>query len=383
MRLPGLQKPDYRNTLNVADAVNSDIISTIDKNFQTAVEQTKNVARQFEGESAQATAFNIWKFLRQHITYKKDDDSGQLVRLPSRFIADGTGDCKSYSLTAAAILANLGLPVAFRYASYNASPIPTHVYVVTKDESGRTIIVDGVYHDFNSEKIPVHKYDKQMKVYTLSGLSEAFDFQETMQGIGKKGKGKLARRIKKFALAPMRQSFLALVLVNMFGLARKLARVIKRNPSAVKNKWEQLGGKFSKLQSITSKGLKFVPKKKREGLKGIGVAPIAALLASAATIIAALGPILKKHGEEKLPGEGPDLSTGEQKETILEKVMDVTQGAAERMGKSEEAVDPTQPENADKFDKQVNVDDTPGGMNIKPVYLIGAAAAIYFLMKKK
>ncbi len=164
-----LSRPDYRTTLNYADATNADIIDTVERNFPKAVEQTREFAKRFKGGSAKETAYNIWKFEKDHITYSKDPHDRQLIRLPSRFIHDGDGDCKSYALTAAALLHNNGLPVRFRYASYKPlNPIPSHVYVVTKDEQGRDIIVDGVYKYFDGEKKPSHIIDHPMNVYTLS-----------------------------------------------------------------------------------------------------------------------------------------------------------------------------------------------------------------------
>lgn len=393
MRFHELPQPDYRNTLNFSSASNSDIITVIDKNFPTAVEQTKNFAKRFKGNNNRETAHKIWKFLRQHITYQKDDDSGQLVRLPSRFIADQTGDCKSYSLTAASILTNLGLPTAFRYASYTASVIPSHVYVVTKDESGNDIIIDGVYSYFDSEKNPTYKFDKEKKmdVRTLSGLQDALNGE--LSGIGKhKGKGKFAHNIKKFSLAPMRQAFLSLVMVNLFGLARKFARSIARDPKAVEKKWYQLGGKYSTLKKFVNIGLKFVPKKKRpkkvSGLAGLGdihgIGNPAAFLAAAAPILIAIAPLLKKKGEAPLPGETP-LPTEEAgaPSSTMDKILDVATGAAERLGNGSQAVDPTDPEHAEKFDKQEGANDQPGGFSIKPIYLALGAGALFLLMKKK
>lgn len=94
MKYNDLQPPKYINTLNYSEAQNSDIISTINANFEKALQQTKTFSKRFAAGTAQATAYNVWKFLRQNIVYKKDSDAGQLVRLPTRFIADGVGDCQ-------------------------------------------------------------------------------------------------------------------------------------------------------------------------------------------------------------------------------------------------------------------------------------------------
>jgi len=168
-----LPQPDYKTTVNYADGSNADIIATVHKNFPAAVAQTKNFARRFKGANHTETARNIWNFLKQNIQYTKDTPDAQLIRLPSRFIADGKGDCKSYALTAAALLANNGMPVAFRYANYMFGTIPSHIYTISQDESGNEIIVDGVWNKFNSEKKPTYKFDRIMRVETLSGTETA------------------------------------------------------------------------------------------------------------------------------------------------------------------------------------------------------------------
>lgn len=166
------------STLSKADAFNSDIISCIHANYPEAVKQCKSIAKNFKGSTRLQTSFNIWKWLKSNIQYVKDVKGSQWVKLPNRFISDGSGDCKSYSLFTAGILGALGIPFSFRYAGYvPGSAIPTHVYVVTEDESGQPIIIDAVYRAFNSQKKYDFKKDYPMNVYTLSG------FDNTVNGI--------------------------------------------------------------------------------------------------------------------------------------------------------------------------------------------------------
>lgn len=151
---------------NATDALNADIITAIHKAFPAAVKQVAAFAQQFKRSTHEATAFAVWQFLKNKITYKQDPDYVQWVKMPNVLISEGTGDCKSYSLCAASILAALGYPVAFRYAGYIAGrSIPTHVYVIT----GR-IICDGVYSKFNQQKHPAFYKDYPMEVVTLSGI---------------------------------------------------------------------------------------------------------------------------------------------------------------------------------------------------------------------
>lgn len=163
MRLPA---PNYRETVNVADATNADIISVLESNFEKAVVQTKDYAKKFASPAAGTAALKVWDFLKQNIKYKRDDDQKQAIRLPNRFVNDRAGDCKSYALFAASVLHNLGYRVAFRYTSYSpGNKKPSHVYVYMPDQG---IIVDGVYNFFNSEKPYVYKYDHVMDQNTIN-----------------------------------------------------------------------------------------------------------------------------------------------------------------------------------------------------------------------
>lgn len=157
---------DGKTTVNHINGWNSDIITTIHSNVPAATKQMKEVAQTFNKGNEMATARAIWNFLKREIKYVKDPDGYQNIKLPGRFVATGSGDCKSYSLFTASILENLGIPYSFRYTSYGLNPTPQHVYIVT--DSG--IIIDGVWNKFNSEKAYTSKKDYKMKIQTLSGI---------------------------------------------------------------------------------------------------------------------------------------------------------------------------------------------------------------------
>jgi len=330
-----LPAPQNKKTLNVSDAINADIIDTLAENFPIAVKQTEQFAKQFKGASRRQTAYNVWKLLREHVYYTKDDKDSQLIRLPARFLSDETGDCKSFALTAAALLANNRMPVRFRYANYKPTlgKTPSHVYAVTEDESGKDIIVDGVYSYFDAEKKPHFEFDKPMNVYTLSDEVEDvaalpmavslarlrrkkalmkrlhrkhFHFKgrslsEVIEGIedcaevegifGKrKKKGNIFKRIgkgikkvgkklkklqpgkllKKIGLAPGRRAFRTLVSLNANGLAYKLKRTFDKDPKSLENKWKKLGGDMSALKKSIKVGYNHWAKKhKKAPMNGI------------------------------------------------------------------------------------------------------------------
>jgi hypothetical protein len=157
---------DGKTTVNHINGWNSDIITTIHNNVPAATKQMKEVAQTFNKGNEMETARAIWNFLKKEIKYVKDPDGYQNIKLPGRFVATGSGDCKSYSLFTASILENLNIPYSFRYTSYGINPTPQHVYIVT--DSG--IIIDGVWNKFNSEKAYTSKKDYKMKIQTLSGI---------------------------------------------------------------------------------------------------------------------------------------------------------------------------------------------------------------------
>jgi hypothetical protein len=157
---------DGKTTVNHIDGWNSDIITVIHSNVLAATKQMKDVSQTFNKGNEKETARAIWNFLKKEIKYVKDPDGYQNIKLPGRFVATGSGDCKSYSLFTASILENLNIPYSFRYTSYGINPTPQHVYIVT--DSG--ILIDAVWNKFNSEKAYTSKKDYKMKIQTLSGI---------------------------------------------------------------------------------------------------------------------------------------------------------------------------------------------------------------------
>lgn len=151
---------DGKLKVNAINAYTPDIMGAIHANVIPAIQQTKEFAQSLKGSSRMASAFNVWRWLRENITYQRDPVQMQMIRLPGRLIADRVGDCKSYSLLAASVLKNLGYPVMFRYTSYKiGDPTKTHIYVVTFDKNSTPIVVDGTLKKFNIEPPYTSKKD--------------------------------------------------------------------------------------------------------------------------------------------------------------------------------------------------------------------------------
>lgn len=316
-----LPTPNGKRIVHYSDGRNKDIIAVIHKNFPTAVKQvTKHGAfKKLQGRDVRESAQNVWDFLKHNIIYKEDPYGSQDIRLPNRLLLDRVGDCKSFSLFAAATLAAMGYPVAFRYASYSSSEIPTHVYVITKDESGAEVIVDAVWKEFDSEKKYTHKRDHVMRVSTLSGIGGRDERrarraarkekrQDRREARQEKRGG--AKGVQRIALAPGRAAFLSLVLLNFRGLATKLSKAVAKNPERLKKFWNKLGGDFNKLKKAIDNGK---TKKRILGLDEyeiVGIGSAAALAATAAPIIIAVVKFLKGEGVEEDGDSKSLLETG-------------------------------------------------------------------------
>jgi hypothetical protein len=162
-----LSKPNQNITFKVG-ATNFELQRAIEAALPAAVAQTKDLANKFKGTTEKESCQKIFSFLKNDITYKVDGDN-QKIKLPSAFLREKSGDCKSYSLFTGAILANLKIPFNFTYASYNPKDkTPEHIYVTTK----KGCIIDAVYGKFNAEKKPSYKYQKSMNISYISGIKE-------------------------------------------------------------------------------------------------------------------------------------------------------------------------------------------------------------------
>lgn len=193
---PELGKPDNKTHIEVDTAVNSDIRDVLHKLLPKATEEARPLAKYFKGATPLETARNIWNYERSIITYKRDSEENQDIRMPRRFHHDKDGDCKTFSLNALAIYKAVypSLPVAYKFTAYRpGAKIPSHVYAVVKDYGGNNIIIDGCYNFFNSEKkytftLPL-KFDMQVRV--LSGLELPTQFDDLYKSLSPENKLKV------------------------------------------------------------------------------------------------------------------------------------------------------------------------------------------------
>lgn len=164
------------------NATNAELQRAIEAAIPAAIEQTKRIAPRFKGRTNKQTARNIFDFLKNNINYKVDGEN-QKVQLPSALLRDKKADCKSFSLFTAAILSNLSIPYELTYASYTpGNKDPEHIYVTLADGT----IIDAVWGKFNSEKKPIYKYRKPMKISYISGVKGSIGrtYEEWARAVG-------------------------------------------------------------------------------------------------------------------------------------------------------------------------------------------------------
>lgn len=256
-------------------ADNKDIRDLLEKLVPKAKGQMAEFSKRFKGATDEQTCRNIFNYLMNHFTYLADGEE-QIIKLPSALLKKKIGDCKSYSLFTASVLENLGIPYTIVYTSYNANPIPQHIYIITQ----KGCIIDAVYGKFNQEKPPTFKYKKNMNVRYMAGISgcgcggkcgcnaglgkivivskekreqakqaiksavkdpqQAIkDAKESVEAKAKQAKALISKPLKTAGLSAGRNLFLILIKNNIDGLASKLST---GNTTPLLNKWYELGG---------------------------------------------------------------------------------------------------------------------------------------------
>lgn len=304
-----------------------EIIKAIKIQHKENFNEARKICKYFDKGNERDTARAIYGFLRQYIKYDVEPGDRQTVKTLSRFLHDGKGDCKHFSIFANTILDACGYKAAYRYAGYSDKGF-VHVYTYLP---GTKTILDAVLSEFDTEKPPKIKKDYIMSLYKLSGPDEIgkLNFSKVKGNI-QKAAAKTSNVVKKAAasipaaakkisetgktvsLAVPRTAFMALIKLNVRGLATSLKEVQSKKGDAGLNFWQTFGGDLKALKNAIDDG----SKKKRilgpqeeeaafneiySGYSGDGVyigepVTIAASLASAAPILLKVKDVLQKAG---------------------------------------------------------------------------------------
>jgi hypothetical protein len=278
--------------------------------------------------------YDLAQQIQKDIKYKADGFDLQKIQLPGRLYTTKIGDCKSLSLLFLALATKAGFTGGFRFVSFRSNKIPTHVYNFILI-NGKKVIFDLCTPYLKESK--KYTYNKDMRVQYLSGVPVMVQDSADYLGINGKEEREARRKArqdrrddsknqgkpapgKKLFLAPVRGSFLLLVEVNFRGIATKLDKLNKKNPTALKNFWLKLGGDPSKLLKLVDKTKDKKPLfgAKLNGLYndneeyiGFDPATLTAAATAAAAVLAAVSKLLKKEGvpieEELAPAGTPPL----------------------------------------------------------------------------
>jgi len=373
----------YKNILSPLGAgTNKVLVKDILARFPYAVKQAAKLAPRFKKGNLQDDAQAVWNFLKTQVTYKEDSGLFQHIKAPNALLTIGYGDCKSDSLFAAAIMANLGHPVTFRFVGYGGINYPGHVYVVA-GKGSNAVIIDAVYTAFNAEKKPYsYKKDYPMEIANIGSIGCANC--TAADGVGKiqlakavkkaatavKSAAKTATTAVKKAASPAakaalnvvkkaggiapRTAFLQFVKLNIHSAATRLSK----NRANALNLWAKLGGDKGELNASINAGQNRKPIFGFDGevqgvgsigeVNGIGIvaASTAAIIAAAAPIIVAFTDLLKDKTKGTPTTDGSPVPSGSNTGNDATSVLTAASNILEKFTGNKNAAPATAAENS-------------------------------------
>jgi hypothetical protein len=390
MLLGRINPYNNRKKILVENQSTNDIIQSILDNHKKYINEYKNISSFFRGSNNYETGKNIYNYLKKNISYKIDSADRQLIKSPAAILATKEADCKMYSNFAAGILDNLKIPFVYRFAGYSAfDNQPAHVFVVINPNTKKEIWLDPVLRQYDYKKPYNFKIDKKMAVIAVSGIGKAGKGKAKVKNFLKKG----AKVIVKVAATPARNAFLLLVKLNFTGLGTKLAAAFAKEPSKLQKLWEgTLGGKMNSLKKAFDTG------KNKKRIFGhdnyIGVISTSAAIAAAAPIIAKVGTFLKSVGID--PAELVDIgkkALNEKAKALVTKTLmpRVEQGEVFNEIANEVVNEDNMPMQLQQNNNlPIQTSNAKAASNVMatknkmlPLYLLGGAALVYLIAKKK
>lgn len=147
---------DGRNRFLMA-GLNGDIVNCWVECYEQFKDQPKKILQCISGcGSVDDKCQAIYDYMIKKTRYRLDRDGEQLIKSPARFLTDGCGDCKSYTMFICCCLHCLGIPCIARFVNFDGGSQYTHVYPVAIDENGKEIIMDAC--ELNEKGIPYYDY---------------------------------------------------------------------------------------------------------------------------------------------------------------------------------------------------------------------------------
>jgi len=379
-----------------------DIISAITKAHQQYSPEYKKVALFFKGSSPRNTGQKIFDFLKNNVRYTIEPSDKQTVKSPAAILAEGEGDCKHYAGWAGGVLDQLGIPFAYRFASYRMfDKTPQHVFVVINPGTQNEIWLDPVLNSYDYKKPYTYAKDKKMALYSVSGIGATAEQKAALKKAkaarkaapkaqkkqarqevqaARKAAGRTAGQVlkkgakvvMKVSAAPVRAAFLLLVRLNFANLGNKMKKAWEKAPSKLRIFWESAGGKIEALKKAWEGG----SKKKR--IFGIGAAPaaVAAAPAVASPLIVKAVELLKSIGIE--PGELVQIG----KDALNQKAQELAKKALQPKAAQEAANIETAAEVVEA-DEKAAASPAKATINTTLPLILGGAAVLYFVTRKK
>jgi len=150
-----LPRPDYKNKL-LKIGFNKDVVSYLLQVYEESKKQCCKLVGQLVGLSYRDQIYSIWNYFIENVVYQEDQGNDQCLKTPARLLAEGVGDCKSYSLFFASCLHCLNIPFVFRFVSFDNATDFQHVYIVACPYTSQQIILDAVEKD--KFGVPIFNY---------------------------------------------------------------------------------------------------------------------------------------------------------------------------------------------------------------------------------
>lgn len=178
-----------RKTLVKKNQSVEDIIENLLRTHNQYKKEYDKIYENFVGVDLYDTAENIFDFLKKHTDYTIESEHFQCLKSPSAILHQVKNDCKNYALFIGGVLdalqRNYDWPInwAYRFASYNGSQEPGHVFVVINPGTRQEIWIDPVLDTFNEKKQPTFYEDykpNEMSLYKISGVDPYSTAVETV-----------------------------------------------------------------------------------------------------------------------------------------------------------------------------------------------------------
>lgn len=152
-------RSDGQNRFMIAGN-NADIVSCWKKCYEEFKNQPMDIVSEIRNmgtidDKCQA----IFGYMVSNTRYLLDPDGEQLIKSPGRLMADGCGDCKSYTMFIASCLHCLGIPCKVRFVNFDGGNQFTHVYPIAIDEQGNEIIMDAC--ELDEDGTPLYDYARR------------------------------------------------------------------------------------------------------------------------------------------------------------------------------------------------------------------------------